>query len=353
VAKATQLAVTPVTNGSVGQDGIIAISNQSNPVWPLLQASDGTYFGTAYGPSDPSTGDSGANLIVAFHQAGQLKYSLPGNDYWPDHVDSADHLVAWSDSRQAMVTLDSSGNAIGQSANGLVQSWTGSGYQYGSVESVAVMPTEYSSSYGATTGGNPSQSGTAVPSLGAIYRSTVAQLAKENVGNSTNWRETNGTTCNLFVRDILTQASDTTSLKIPAPVRPNLKWYQSSWRHPFLAADWANPGMDGGCWKPLLAGPDGALPGDVIATGFPPNGPDTTGHVGIVVEGDATAPNYIDASAADVPPYWWNAAQKQSFIPGTITLTDYGFRSPGFDTANPQDNQGLKQDSWVRRFECY
>jgi hypothetical protein len=162
VAKATQLAVTPVTNGSVGQDGIIAISNQSNPVWPLLQASDGTYFGTAYGPSDPSTGEPGANLIVAFDQAGHLKYSLPGDDYWPDHVDATDNLVAWSDSREALLTFDSSGNAIGQSANGLIQSWTGSGYQYGSVESLAQTPFELSGSFGALVGGNHSGSGTAI-----------------------------------------------------------------------------------------------------------------------------------------------------------------------------------------------
>jgi RNA polymerase sigma-70 factor, ECF subfamily len=39
---------------------------------------------------------------------------------------------------------------------------------------------------------------------------------------------------------------------------------------------------------------------------------------------------------------------------GTITLTDYGFRLPGFDPANPVgDVQGLKQDSHVRRFACY
>jgi hypothetical protein len=81
--------------------------------------------------------------------------------------------------------------------------------------------------------------------------------------------------------------------------------------------------------------------------------PDTTGHVGIVVEPDSGCPNYIDASAADVAPYWWTGQQKQSFIAATITLTDYGFRQLGFDFTNPQDYQGLERDSNVRRFACY
>ena len=105
--------------------------------------------------------------------------------------------------------------------------------------------------------------------------------------------------------------------------------------------------------KPLPAGPDGSAPGDVIATGYPLNGTDGTGHVGIVIDPDAATPNYKDASAADVAPYWWTAQQKQGFIPGTITITDYGFRLAGFDPNDPQSNQGLKQDSYVRRFSCY
>jgi hypothetical protein len=83
--------------------------------------------------------------------------------------------------------------------------------------------------------------------------------------------------------------------------------------------------MNGGCWKILPAGPDGASPGDVIATGFPVGGNDGTGHVGIVVSPNSGFPDYIDASAADVPSYFWTPAQKSAFIPGTITLTDYGF----------------------------
>jgi hypothetical protein len=120
-----------------------------------------------------------------------------------------------------------------------------------------------------------------------------------------------------------------------------------------LAADWANPSYNGGCWKPLPAGPNGARPGDIIATGYPANGNDGTGHVGIVVLPNPGFSSYIDASAADVAPYFWTPVQQQGFIPGTITLTDYGFRIYPFDTAHPTDVQGLKQDSHVRRFACY
>jgi hypothetical protein len=144
---------------------------------------------------------------------------------------------------------------------------------------------------------------TYIPSLGAIYRSQVASIAKSYVGDSTDWAG-GDTECNIFVQAMLSDASDATQLDIPYPVRPNLSWYQSSYRHPFVAADWANPNIDGGCWKPLSAGPDGALPGDIIATGWPPNGNDGTGHVGVVVEPNAGAPNYRDASSAEVAPYW-------------------------------------------------
>jgi len=105
-----------------------------------------------------------------------------------------------------------------------------------------------------------------------------------------------------------------TEVSIPAPTRPTSYRFGIIPRtYAFLASDWANPHTNGVCWKPLPAGPNGASPGDVIATGYPPNGTDGTGHVGIVVQPDigpncqgpsgAAIPNCKDASAADVPPY--------------------------------------------------
>lgn len=193
--------------------------------------------------------------------------------------------------------------------------------------------------------------------MGAIYRETVAELAKQEVGNSSTWKEGGlnpPVTCNIFVRAILDNASDVTALHVPAPTRPpRTKFLVFTRIDAFLAADWANPSKNARCWKVLPGGSDAALAGDVLATGYPPNGPDGTGHVGIVVLPDPGTPNYRLASAADVPPYFWTIAQKQTFIPGTITLTDYGFRLPGFDPSDPNNNQGLKPDSVVRRFSCH
>ncbi len=47
------------------------------------------------------------------------------------------------------------------------------------------------------------------------------------------------------------------------------------------------------------------------------------------------------------------ATRQASFVRGTVTLTDYSFRQPGYDPLLPLDNQGLLQDSHVRRFSCY
>lgn len=114
------------------------------------------------------------------------------------------------------------------------------------------------------------------------------------------------------------------------------------------------------CWKVLPGGPDASRPGDVLATGFPPGGNDGTGHVGIVVDPSLVVAPVLSqpltvrfASAADAAPYWWDAQAQDAFIRGTITQTDYGFRLLGFDPTNPQNVQGLKQDSRVRRFACY
>ena len=142
-------------------------------------------------------------------------------------------------------------------------------------------------------------------------------------------------------------------LQEPPPTRTFTNRFGLSRTINFLAADWANPTRSAGCWKTVAAGPDDARPGDILATGYPPGGPDGTGHVGIVVQPTAGTPNFKLASAADVPPYFWTLEQKQTFIRGTVTLTDYGFLLSGFDPSNPTSNQGLKQDSFVRRFMCY
>jgi hypothetical protein len=298
--------------------------------------------------------------MIAFDKSGKIKWSVPNDS---PQIATADNGVIGASG----ITYDSNGRATGQIAMP-TQSWTGRAYTDGDVRQVVPTPIEHATSYAAVNGGNPSAaaspvaSSTYVPSLGSIYRAKIAELAKGYVGNSTKWQEeSGGTTCNIFVRDVLAEASDDTQLEIPFPVRPGLSWYQRSYTHPFLAADWAKTSMDGGCWKPLPAGPDGALPGDVLATGWPANGHDGTGHVGIVVDPSLLVdPNFPHgltvrfASAASEAPYWIiDAGARKAFIKGTITLTDYGYRLPKFDFTNPQNVQGLKQDSHVRRFSCY
>ena len=335
VPAASSFAFAVTADGS--QASVVNTSTFLNPV---LQAQDGTFYGT----------DSTYSNMIHFNLSGNTLWSVP-NEY--PYIATADGGVTG----YSGINYDSQGRATGQTSTP-IQSWTGNGYQYGSVVQVVTVPPSYATSYAAMSGGNPSAAAglapasTYIPSLGAIYRAQVAADAKGYVGNSTTWAGGEAT-CNIFVHAVLTQASNETSLNIPAPTRPPRKRYGLTRIDAFLAADWANSSTNGECWKPLPAGPDGALPGDVIATGWPPHGNDDTGHVGIVVEPNSGAPNYKDASAAAVPPYWWTPAQKQSFISGTVTLTDYGFRPPGFDFTDPNDVQGLKQDSHVRRFLCY
>jgi hypothetical protein len=322
---------------------------------PTLQGSDGTLFGTVNLPTDPS-GQPGSNFMIAMNTLGNPKWTVP--NFSPQFVTSDGNVTAQSIDGMITTIMDSNGSATGQTSSPLIQSWTGNNYRLGSVEQIALLPIEFSASFAATNLGNPSQTRTNIFSITTIFRSTLAEQAKNNVGNSSRWAAgilhlNPSVTCNKFVADSIQDASDTTALNEPPPTRKFTNRFGITRTISFLAADWANPGMDGGCWKFVPSGPDAAEPGDILATGFPSGGPDATGHVGIVVVADAGAPNNRLASSADVAPYWWTDSQKASFVPGTITLTDYGFRLPSFDPANPSNNQGLKQDSRIRRFFCY
>lgn len=263
-----------------------------------------------------------------------------------------------------LYTLDQNGNVTTQAPDaGEVPSWTGNWYSDPpqSIFQVVSPQIQYASlSYAAMSGGNPAVPGVSIPTLGPIYQAAIAEAAKGHIGDSSTWKECGfrlfckgSITCNIFVHDVLEEASDKTVLNIPAPTRPPRKKFGFITRvDSLLAAEWADPGT-GGCWKVLPGGAGDALPGDVLATGWPAGGPDATGHVGIVVRPGIGSMSLGLVSAASVPPYFWSAAQKQAFVPGTITLSDYGFRLPGFDFTNPPDNQGLRVDSTVKRFTCY
>ena len=343
-----QYNLSTISAGGYASTATQHIPGQTQPVQPVLQLEDDSFIGTVF--------TSFGVTMIGFDETANNRWLVP--NYTPQ-VTSTGGVIAQSSDGVTTSMFDRSGNAAGHVASLPIQSWTGDTYPSSATNMPMpvllsnIVPVQYSRGYASGGGGSPSASGTYVPTLGAIYRSKIAELANGNVGNSTDWRETRGTTCNIFVRDILKKASDDTMLDIPTPVRPNLKWFQLESRHPFLAADWANPGTPAACWKTLPDGPDGAMPGDVLATGFPLNGPDGTGHVGIIVGPGSEVPNQKLASAADAPPYWWTPQQKRTFIPGTITLTDYGFRLPGFDPNDPKNVQGLEKDSHVRRFSCY
>jgi hypothetical protein len=227
-------------------------------ITPVLQAQDGSFVGTVW----IWDGDSSVQNMIGFDASGGVRWMAPGN--WQPQIATADGgVIAIDQDTGAAVTFDQGGNATGQVASLPEYSWTGEAYEMGSVDDKLLPPPAYAASYAATAGGSPSGRGgpsrlgslTYVPSLGGIYRAMIAQLAKGYVGNSTNWKWINQPTCHLFVRDVLNQSSDATLLAIPAPVKPGLAWYQSDSRHPFVAADWANPNVTDMCWKLLAAGP--------------------------------------------------------------------------------------------------
>jgi len=227
-------------------------------------------------------------------------------------------------------------------------------------------------SFAAMAGGNPAGNQTAIESTTDFFRRKIAENAASHIGDSQTWNESGKPAqCNQFVHDVLQESF------VEAPDVFHQHWKIFQKQVPAVAADWADdtkgpdwqdPG-DGSkpfkCWKVVAAGPDDAQPGDILATGWPqPNNPDGTGHVGIVVgphvfgSASSSAPGVsVTArlvSAASVAPWFWadNLRTSPPFQPGTVTLTDYGFRLVVTPSAM-YGNQGLKGDSHVRRFVCY
>ncbi len=224
---------------------------------------------------------------------------------------------------------------------------------------------------------NPAANQTAIESTTDFFRRKIAQNATSHLGDTQTWNETNKPAqCNQFVHDVLAESF------VNAPDVFHQRWKVLQVKVPAVAADWADetkgpdwqdPG-DGSkpfeCWKVVAAGPDGAQPGDVLATGCNnPHAPgchdpnDGTGHVGLIVDPTVVTSAFSQArgisvttrlvSAASVAPWFWADGLQliPPFQPGTVTLTDYGFRL----VMDPltYGNQGLKQYSHVRRYICY
>ena len=139
----------------VSSDGSVSF-NESNipspngPIQPVLQAQDGTYFGTM-------SNDTGQQMIHFNASGGLLNV---GGDYQPAIATADGGLIATTFSGTA-VTMDASLNITGMAANVPIQTWNANMYQYGSTDQVLNIPASIATSFWAFAGGNASGSGTA------------------------------------------------------------------------------------------------------------------------------------------------------------------------------------------------
>jgi hypothetical protein len=154
--------LTPITGGVAGPTVDLAIPG---PLSPMIQSSDGTYFGTV--------SLSQGTLLTAFDQGGNIRWSAW--NYTPVAVTAEGNLVVQSADGSTFSTLDESGNAIGQLAPLHTQSWTGDNYQLGSVEDVIASPMYVDgASFWPQEGGNPSGTGTAILQCPCLLESATA-----------------------------------------------------------------------------------------------------------------------------------------------------------------------------------
>ena len=132
-----------VTSGG----SLITQGKTSQLVQPVLQAQDGTFYGT-----NVNTGG-----MVKVDQSGNVQWSVPNDS---PQIATADDGVVGSSG----ITYDSNGRADGQ-VGSPIQSWTGSeagiAYQYGSVDQVPFSPIIYTvPAFSSFAGANQSGNGT-------------------------------------------------------------------------------------------------------------------------------------------------------------------------------------------------
>jgi hypothetical protein len=109
---------------AVSGGGLIAQSTTAKLVQPVLQAQDGSFYGTF------DSGGSGG--MIKFDQSGSVKWSVPGDS---PQIATADNGVIGVSG----ITYDSNGNATDQIAVP-IQSWDQTTFQYGSVEETLAIP---------------------------------------------------------------------------------------------------------------------------------------------------------------------------------------------------------------------
>jgi len=108
----TQVAAASTYGFATTVDTNVAYSGSTlTPIYPALQAQDGSFYGT----------DNNGNMI-SFSQSGNVIWSVP-NDY--PQMATADGGVVGASG----ITFDDQGRANGQIANMPTQSWTRNAYQ--------------------------------------------------------------------------------------------------------------------------------------------------------------------------------------------------------------------------------
>jgi IPT/TIG domain len=138
--------------GAVVSDSNVNVASNSSGFTPILQAEDGTYFGT---------GVTASNSMDAFDLSGNVKWSVPG--FTPVMATADGGVIAKSTSGPVQyVTFDQNGVANGMLAGMPTQSWIQNTYQKGSIDLAAIAPIAYASSFLAMLGGNQTGNGTAI-----------------------------------------------------------------------------------------------------------------------------------------------------------------------------------------------
>jgi hypothetical protein len=335
-SKSASAGVWPAPQASV---------STSTPVWPVLQAQDGTFYGS------DNNGD-----MINFSQSGAVSWSVP-NDY-PAIATANGGVIGYSG-----VTYDSQGRADGQLANMPTQSWTGNAYPQpqSTATQVAATPTDYTTSYAAIGGGNPTANGTYVKRIGDAYRAAIASTAYgDYIGGeivSPTPAYPSLEQCNVFVGEVLGEAQ----ASIPPIISGSTSWLETSppeewaigsvlgarwvyigaaqWYDPDFPDDAPQPSNNGlvqgqathsaQCWTPVPGGPDAAQAGDMLAGQSNVEGK-TFFHVGIV----ESQGNLVSA-----------ATWPKVLVPGTVVMNNYGWRTTG--------KYGLKSKSKVKRFTCF
>jgi cysteine-rich repeat protein len=287
----------PVTMVADSSPALVAISSGGSVLWteagglePILAVSEGGVLARQLG---------GTEQVVAF--------GVPSNPTFEGLGTGARY--SWFGDWYSRVTLPEIGSVIA---------------------SVVAPALDVADSAWAMGAGNPSGTGKGALRSSQAVRDKVAAVALDKLG-SLEWIDDGPTSfCNLFVRDVLTEA------KADPPVGAERETWRAilrlDWNYPAVAADWAGRSRVMKCWHVLSAGPDGALPGDVIAeTKITQH---ATGHVGIVVGSELT----VSTDSCD------------ETNPGIISQNDFGFRLSPPDECR---TIGMKVDAVVRRWKCY